>query len=79
MTTLVTGGAGYVGSHTAVALHESGRDVVLLDNFANSSPAAVTAVRGLTTSTMPFVEVDMLDSAAFGAGPSQGAGDQAGG
>jgi UDP-glucose 4-epimerase len=66
MTTLVTGGAGYVGSHTAVALHESGRDVVLLDNFANSSPAAVTAVRGLTTSSMPFVEVDMLDSAALG-------------
>ena len=66
MSTLVTGGAGYVGSHTAVALHQSGRDVVLLDNFVNSSVAAVAAVRELTTSAMPFVEVDMLDAATLG-------------
>jgi UDP-glucose 4-epimerase len=65
MATLVTGGAGYIGSHTAVSLHESGREVVLLDNFANSSPAAVEAVRRLTTSEMPFAEVDMLDAAAL--------------
>lgn len=36
MAVLVTGGAGYIGSHTAVALHEAGREVVLIDNFINS-------------------------------------------
>ncbi len=52
MAVLVTGGAGYIGSHTAVALHQAGRDVVIVDNFANSSPAAVDAVRALTTSDL---------------------------
>ena len=61
MAVLVTGGAGYVGSHTAVALHEAGRKVVLLDNFDNSSPAAVDAIRALTTSDMTFVEGDLRD------------------
>ena len=37
MATLVTGGAGYIGSHTAVALHEAGRDVVVVDDLSNSS------------------------------------------
>ena len=41
MAVLVTGGAGYIGSHTAVALHEAGREVVLIDNFDNSSPQDV--------------------------------------
>ena len=59
MAVLVTGGAGYIGSHTAVALHEAGREVVLLDNFDNSSPAAVDAIRALTTSDMTFVEGDL--------------------
>ena len=67
MATLVTGGAGYLGSHTAVVLHETGREVVLLDNFTNSSPAAVDAVRRLTDPDMAFVEVDMLDGAALAA------------
>ena len=61
MVVLVTGGAGYIGSHTAVALHEAGREVVLLDNFDNSSPAAVDAIRALTTSDMTFVEGDLRD------------------
>ena len=61
MAVLVTGGAGYIGSHTAVALHEAGRKVVLLDNFDNSSPAAVDAIRALTTSDMTFVEGDLRD------------------
>jgi UDP-glucose 4-epimerase len=67
VATLVTGGAGYLGSHTAVVLHETDREVVLLDNFANSSPAAVDAVRRLTDREMAFVEVDMLDRAALAA------------
>ena len=61
MAVLVTGGAGYIGSHTAIALHEAGRAVVLLDNFDNSSPAAVDAIRALTTPDMAFVEGDLLD------------------
>ena len=63
MAVLVTGGAGYIGSHTAVALHEAGREVVLIDNFNNASPAAVDAVRALTTPDMSFVEGDLRDRA----------------
>ena len=65
MAVLVTGGAGYIGSHTAVALHEAGRDVVIVDNFANSAPSAVDAVRALTTSEISFVETDLLDGDAM--------------
>nr|NIR35174.1 NAD-dependent epimerase/dehydratase family protein [Actinomycetota bacterium]NIS29291.1 NAD-dependent epimerase/dehydratase family protein [Actinomycetota bacterium]NIT94436.1 NAD-dependent epimerase/dehydratase family protein [Actinomycetota bacterium]NIU18052.1 NAD-dependent epimerase/dehydratase family protein [Actinomycetota bacterium]NIU64675.1 NAD-dependent epimerase/dehydratase family protein [Actinomycetota bacterium] len=48
MAVLVTGGAGYIGSHTAVALHDAGRDVVVVDNYANSSPRVIEALRALT-------------------------------
>ena len=61
MATLVTGGAGYVGSHTAVALHEAGRNVVILDDFSNSSHRAVDAVRSLTRPDLPVVEGDAAD------------------
>ena len=61
MSVLVTGGAGYIGSHTAVALYESGRPVVLLDDLSNASAEAVDAVRSLTSSEMPFVEGDAAD------------------
>ncbi len=64
MAVLVTGGAGYIGSHTAVALHQAGYEVVIVDNFANSSPAAVDAVRALTTDELAFVEADLLDADA---------------
>ncbi len=60
--TLITGGAGYVGSHTAVALHDAGRDIVLLDDFSRSSPRAVDAVRSLTTAALAVVEGDASDS-----------------
>lgn len=67
MATLVTGGAGYIGSHTAVALHEAGREVVVIDNLANSSLQAVDALRSLTTSDLTFVEGDLLDAATVDA------------
>jgi len=65
MAVLVTGGAGYIGSHTAVALHESGREVVLIDNLSNSCRQAVEAVRALTTTDMAFVEADLRDREAL--------------
>ena len=61
MATLVTGGAGYIGSHTAVALHDAGREVVILDDFSNASRRAVDAVRGLTRPDLPVVEGDAGD------------------
>ncbi len=63
MAVLVTGGAGYIGSHTVVALREAGRDVVVVDDFSNSSPAAVAALRGLV-GDLVFVEADVTDPAA---------------
>ena len=66
MAVLVTGGAGYSGSHTAVALHDAGRHVVVLDDLSNSSPAAVDALRSLTRPDLPFVEADAADVDAVG-------------
>ena len=65
MAVLVTGGAGYIGSHTAVALHDAGREVVIVDNLANSSARAVEAVRALTSPELGFVEADLTDRAAL--------------
>ena len=65
MATLVTGGAGYVGSHTVVALSAAGRDVVILDDFSNASPRAVDAVRSLTRPDLPVVEGDAADPAVL--------------
>ena len=61
MTVLVTGGAGYIGSHTAVALHDAGRDVVILDDFSNASRRAVDAIRSLTRPDLPVIEGDVGD------------------
>ena len=65
MATLVTGGAGYVGGHVVVALHEAGRDVVIVDDFSNASTRAVDAIRGLTAGSLPVVEGDAGDQAAM--------------
>ena len=61
MAVLVTGGAGYIGSHTVVALHDAGRRIVILDNLSNSSERAVEAIRALTGSNLPFVQGDAAD------------------
>ena len=63
--TLVTGGAGYIGSHVAVALAAAGREIVAFDNFVNSSAAAVERLRKLVPSLV-FHEADMRDGARIG-------------
>ncbi|MFI3303665.1 MAG: UDP-glucose 4-epimerase GalE [Rikenellaceae bacterium] len=62
---LVAGGAGYIGSHTAVELIEAGYDVVIVDNLSNSIEAAVEGVRKITGVDVPFYNVDCCDYAAF--------------
>ncbi|MBP8071454.1 MAG: UDP-glucose 4-epimerase GalE [Acinetobacter sp.] len=58
---LVTGGAGYIGSHTCVELLNAGYDVVVLDNLSNSSKEALNRVQTLTSKVLDFVEGDILD------------------
>ena len=62
---LVTGGAGYIGSHTAVALHEAGFMPVLVDNLHNSKASAVDGVRAIVGEDIPFEAVDICDKAAL--------------
>ncbi len=64
-TVLVSGGAGYIGSHTAVELINAGFDVVVADNFSNSDPSGIEGVRAITGVDVPFVEVDCCDREAF--------------
>jgi UDP-glucose 4-epimerase len=65
-TILVTGGAGYIGSHTAVALAERGHRVVIADNLSNSSRTAVERIEQLADAEVAFHEVDLLDGEALG-------------
>ncbi len=64
MTTLVSGGAGYVGSHTVAALHAAGRDVVVLDDFSNARRDAVGELRLLTTPDLAVIAGDAADRTA---------------
>lgn len=61
-TILVTGGAGYIGSHTCVALAEAGWSPVILDNFCNSNPVIIPRLKRLTGQELPFIEGDVLDA-----------------
>ena len=60
---LLAGGAGYIGSHTAVELLESGYDVVIADNFSNSCPESVKRVEQITGKSVKLYEVDIRDAA----------------
>lgn len=64
-TVLVTGGAGYIGSHTCVELLQSGREVVVLDNLSNSSRASLRAVEQITQKEVTFVGGDIRDRDAL--------------
>ncbi|CAG9213329.1 UDP-glucose 4-epimerase GalE [Burkholderia vietnamiensis] len=64
-TILVTGGAGYIGSHTAVELLDNGYDVVIVDNLVNSKVEAVRRIERITGKTPAFHQVDVCDQAAL--------------
>jgi UDP-glucose 4-epimerase len=61
---MLTGGAGYIGSHTAVALQERGHEVFLLDNFANAERDVPDRMRRLTGRSFPVIEADIRDTVA---------------
>lgn len=65
MKILVTGGAGYIGSHTCVELIESGYTPIVYDNFSNSSTVALDRVKTITGQQVTFVEGDIRDSEAL--------------
>ena len=58
---LVTGGAGYIGSHTVVELLNKGEEIVIVDNFSNSSPEVLNKIKQITKKDFKFYEVDLLD------------------
>ena len=65
MKILVTGGAGYIGSHTCVELLEKGCDVVVVDNFDNSSPRSIERVEQITGKKVSLYKADVRDRAAM--------------
>lgn len=73
---LVTGGAGFIGSHTCVALARAGLDLLVLDNFSNSDRAAIRRLEGLLGQSIRVVEGDVRDEAllreVFAAHPIRG-------
>ena len=62
MNILLTGGAGYIGSHTAVVLIQAGHEVVLLDNFCNSDPSVLERLAQIVGKKVPCIEGDILDT-----------------
>ena len=61
MSVLVTGGAGYIGSHTAVELLNVGKDIVIIDDFSNSKPEVLENIKKITGKDFKFYEMDYAD------------------
>lgn len=64
MAILITGGAGFIGSHTAVELLNDEREIVILDNFVNSKPVVLDRIKQITGKDFKFYEADLLDKSA---------------
>ncbi len=62
---LVTGGAGYIGSHTSVELLSAGKEIIIVDNFSNSKPEAIDNIKKITGKDFPFYEADLRDRDAM--------------
>ncbi len=65
MSILVTGGAGYIGSHTVVELLNIGQEVIIIDNFSNSKPEVLDSIRKITGKDFKFYEINYLDREAL--------------
>lgn len=65
MAILVTGGAGYIGSHTCVELLNAGYEIIVFDNFINSKPEATNRIKQITNKDFNFYEADLLDRPAL--------------
>lgn len=65
MAILVTGGAGYIGSHTCVELLDTGYEIIVFDNFVNSKPEAIQRIKQITNKDFKFYQADLLDRAAM--------------
>ena len=65
MNVLLTGGAGYIGSHTAVEMRAAGHDVVVVDNLSNSSEKVLDRLAEITGKPVPFYRADVADAAAM--------------
>lgn len=61
MKILVTGGAGFIGSHTLIELHHAGHEVVVIDNLCNSNPKSLERVSAISGAVIPFMQVDIRD------------------
>ena len=67
MAILVTGGTGYIGSHTTVELLKAGEDVIIVDNLVNSKLCVLDRIETITGKRPMFHQVDLLDAAALDA------------
>lgn len=65
MTILVTGGAGYIGSHTCVELLNAGHKIIIVDNFLNSKPETLQKIKQITNKDLKFYEADLLNRSAI--------------
>ena len=61
MAVLLPGGAGYIGSHTAVELLNAGKEIIIIDNFSNSKPEVLENIKKITGKDFKFYEMDYAD------------------
>ena len=66
MSVLVTGGAGYIGSHTTIELVEAGYEVIIVDDFSNSNPVVIERIEELLGKKVKLYEIDITDKEKLG-------------